>query len=197
MSLAFFAFGRGLGCSLRGSSGLRVLEARCTAVPGANATVTSHVGQRRAWCAQASTWCIALVLLDAGCCCWMPAAASRRVSSRRMLELQLFAAVDSCCRGRLQALCGNRIAVLHLFSLVSEQQRELLRVVGNVREPGERALQRGRSGCNRRRLRRAVRAGVRPCDILQCTAVGSQCMHACVHAIASTQTSGTTAAWVL
>ena len=197
MSLAFFAFGSGLGRSLRRSSWLGVLEARCAAVPGADATMTSHVGQRRAWCAPASTWCIALVLLDAGCCCWMPAAASRRVSSRRMLELQLFAAVDSCCRGRLRALCGNRIAVLHLFSLVSAQQRELLRVVGNVREPGERALQRGRSGCNRRRLRRAVRAGVRPCDILQCTAVGSQCMHACVHAIASAQASGTTAAWVL
>ena len=197
MSVALLAFARGLCSSLRKSSWLGVLEARCAAVPGANATVTSHIGQRHAWCAQASTWCIGLVLLDAGCCCWMPAAASRRSSSRRMLELQLFAAVHSCCRCRLRALCGNRIAVLHLFSLVSEQQRELLRVVGNVREPGERALQRGRSGCNRRRLRRAVRAGVRPCDILQCTAVGSQCMHACVHAIASAQASGTTAAWVL
>ena len=174
ISLAFFSFGRGLGSSLRRSSGLGVLEARCTAAPGANATVTSHMGQRRAWCAQASTWCNALVLLDAGCCCWMPAAASRRTSSRRMLELQLFAADDSCCRCRLRMLCGNRIAVLLLFSMVSEQQQKLLRVVDNVREPGERALHRMRSGCNRRRLWRAVGAGVRPCDILQCTAVGSQ-----------------------
>ena len=102
MSLAFFAFGRGLGSSLRRSSGLGVLEACCTAAPGANATVTSHIGQRRAWCAQASTWCIALVLLDAGCCCWMPAAASRRSSTRRMLELQRFAAVHLGCQCCLQ-----------------------------------------------------------------------------------------------
>jgi len=162
-----------------------------------NAMVTSHIGRRHAWCAQASTWCIGLVLLDAGCCCWMPAAASRRSSTRRMLELQRFAAVHLGCRGCLQRLCGNRIALLPVFSLVSEQQQELLLVVWNVREPVERALQRGRSGCDRRRLRRAMRAGVRSCVFLQCTPVASQCMHACVHAIALTQTSGTTAAWVL
>ena len=183
MSVALLAFARGLCSSLRKSSWLGVLEARCTAVPGANATVTSHIGQRHAWCAQASTWCIALVLLDAGGCCWMPAAASRRSSTRRMLELQRFAALHSGCRCRLQRLCGHRIAMLLLFSLVSEQQQKLLRVVDNVREPGERALHRVRSGCNRRRLRRAMRAGVRPCDILQRTAVASQCMRACVHAI--------------
>ena len=111
------------------------------------------------------------------------AAAWRRSSSRWMLELQLFAAGDSGCRCRLQRLCGHRIAMLLLFSLVCEQQQKLLRVVDNVREPGERALHRVRSGCNRRRLRRAMRAGVRPCDILQRTAVASQCMRACVHAI--------------
>ena len=111
------------------------------------------------------------------------AAAWRRSSSRWMLELQLFAAGDSGCRCRLQRLCGHRIAMLLLFSLVSEQQQKLLRVVDNVREPGERALHRVRSGCNRRRLRRAMRAGVRPGDILQRTAVASQCMRACVHAI--------------
>ena len=185
------------GSSLRRFSWLGVLEVRCTAAPGANATVTSHVGQRRAWCAQASTWCIALVLLDAGCCCWMPAAASRRSSTRRMLELQRFAAVHLGCRGCLRRLCGNRIALLPLFALVSEQQQELLRVVGNVREADERALQRGRNGCSRRRLWRAMRAGVRSCAILYCEPVASQCMHACVHAIASAQASGTTAAWVL
>ena len=197
MSVALLAFARGLCSSLRKSSWLGVLEARCTAVRGANATVTWHIGQRHAWCAQASTWCIGLVLLDAGCCCWMPAAASRRSSTRRMLELQRFAALHSGCRCWLQRLCGNRIALLPLFALVSEQQRELLRVVWNEREPVERALQRGRSGCDRRRLRRAMRAGVRSCVFLQCTPVASQCMHACVHAIASAQASGTTAAWVL
>ena len=197
MSLAFFAFGRGLGRSLRRSSGLRVLEASCTAVPGADTAVTSHIGLRRAWCAQASTWGIALVLLDAGGCCWMPAAASRRSSTRRMLELQRFAAVHSGCRCRLQQLCGNRIAMLLLFSMVSEQQQELLRLVESVREADERAFQRGQSGCDRRRLWRAMRAGVRSCAILYCEPAASQCMHACVHAIASAQASGTTAAWVL
>ena len=46
-----------------------------------------------------------------------------------MLELQRFAALHSGCRCWLQRLCGNRIALLPLFALVSEQQRELLRVV--------------------------------------------------------------------
>ena len=87
--------------------------------------------------------------------------------------------------------------MLPLFSMVSEQQQELLLVVGNVREADERAFQRGQSGCDRRRLWRAMGAGVRPCDILQCEPVASQCMHACVHAIATAQASGTTAAWVL
>ena len=48
MSVAFFAFGRGLCSSLRLLSWLGVLKARCAAVPAANATVTSQIGQRRA-----------------------------------------------------------------------------------------------------------------------------------------------------
>ena len=183
MSLAFFAFGRGLCSSLPRFSWLGVVEAQCTAAPGANATVTSHIGQRRAWCAQALDM---VQCFDAAGCrllLQLPAAPSRRITSRRMLELQLFAAVESGCRGRLRMLCGNRIAMLPLFSMVSEQQQELLHVVVSVREADERALQRRQSGCSRRRLWRAVRAGVRPCDILQCTAVASQCMRACVHAI--------------
>ena len=113
MSVAFFAFGRGLCSSQRLLSWLGVLKARCTAAPAANATaVTSHIGQRRAWCAQPSTWHIALVLLDASCCCWMPAAASRRISSRPTLGLQRFAAVNSGCQCCLQPLCGSRIALL-------------------------------------------------------------------------------------
>jgi len=103
MSLAFFAFGRGLGRSLRRSSGLRVLGARCTDVPSVNAAATSHIGQRRAWCAQASTWCNAFMLLDAGGCC------NRRLllgdearldgcwsSSSSQLAIQ---AADAVCRG--------------------------------------------------------------------------------------------------
>ena len=167
MSVAFFAFGRGLCSSLRLFSRLGVLHARCTAVPAANATATSHVRQRRAWCAQPSTWYIALVLLDAGCCCWMPAAASRRISSRPMLELQRFAAVHSGCQCCLQRLCGSRIALLPSVTMLHGQQQELLRVFDSVREPIERAFHHRRSGCKRRRLWRAVHAGVRPRIIAQ------------------------------
>ena len=98
-----------------------------------------------------------------------------------MLKLQLFAAVDSGCRGRLRMLCGSRIALLPLFTMLHGQQQELLRVFGSVREPDERAFHHGRSGCNRRRLWRAVRAGVRPCVIVQYKlSRASACMHACM-----------------
>ena len=182
--MAFFAFGRGLCSSLRLFSWLGVLKARCTAyAPAANATVTSHIRQRRAWCAQALE--IAQCFGAAGCRLLLqsPAAASRRISTRRVLELQLFAAVDSC-RSRLRMLCGSMIALLPLFTMLHGQQQELLRVVDSVREADERAFQRGQSGCDRRRLWRAVRAGGRPCVILQCRlSRASACMHACVHAI--------------
>ena len=156
MSLAFFAFGRGLGSSLRGSSGLGVLEARFTAVPGADATEQQQcdrdVAHRPASRMVRTGLDMRHCFGAAGCrrLCWMPAAASRRSSTRRMLELQRFAAVHSGCRCRLQQLCGNRIAMLPLFSLVSEQQQELLRLVESVREADERAFQRGRSGCSSR-----------------------------------------------
>ena len=48
MSVAFFAFGRGLCSSLRLFSWVGVLRARWTAVPAANATVPSNIRQRRA-----------------------------------------------------------------------------------------------------------------------------------------------------
>ena len=109
-----------------------------------------------------------------------PAAASRRISSRRMLELQRFAAVDSGCKGSLQMLCGSRIAMLLIGPMLHGQQQELLHVVDSVREPDERAFHHGRSGCDRRRLWRVVRAGVRPCVIVPSTR--REPVHACMRA---------------
>jgi len=112
-----------------------------------------------------------------------PAAVSRRISTRRMLELQRFAAVDSGCHGRLQLLCGSRIALLPFVTMLHGQQQELLRVFDSVREAADRAFQRRRSGCERRRLWRVVRAGVRPCARASLSSASRrESVHACMDA---------------